>query len=392
MTVADLPHAASKAPGVDGVYVHVPFCFHKCHYCDFYSFVDREDRQQAFVDRLVAEWRAVAERWSRPLETIFVGGGTPTLLAEPLWRSLLRARRSLLPLVAGGEFTVEANPETITPELAEALVDGGVTRISMGAQSFQPQHLRTLERHHDPASVERSLGMLRAAGVQEINLDLIFGIPGQTADEWREDLARAVALGLDHLSAYGLTYEHNTPMFRRLAAGEFAACPEELEAEMYESAIDALAAHGFEHYEISNWARRDALGARRCRHNLLYWRNRDWWAFGPSASAHVQGVRWKNAAHLGEWLGASPWSPITDVEEADVRTRAGERLMMGLRLLEGMLEQEVEALIACGDDAEVRQAALAHHEASGLIERAGGRVRLTRRGTLLANVVVESVV
>lgn len=392
LTADRLPQEALDARSVAGAYVHVPFCAHKCHYCDFYSFVDRDDRQAAFVQRLIEEWEVVGRRWTLPLETIFVGGGTPTLLAPSLWRDLLRARRDLLPLVPGGEFTVEANPETVTPELVETLVDGGVTRVSLGVQSFEPRHLATLERWHAPESVPRAVDLLRRGGLSEINLDLIFGIPGQSLDEWRADLRRALELGPDHLSAYGLTYEPNTPMSRRLLAGEFRSCPEDLEASMFELAMDQLETSGFHHYEISNWGRRDGLGTRRCCHNMLYWTNRDWWAFGPSASGHVQGVRWKNVPRLGEWLNASPWSPVTEVEQVDERTRSGERLMMGLRLLEGIDELEAERLLGCGPDSAQRSAAVARCEASGLLDRRCGRLRLTRRGTLLANVVMESVV
>jgi len=410
LTADRLPTAASRCRAVSGVYVHVPFCVHKCHYCDFYSFVDRDGRQPAFVRRLIDEWAAAARGWEAPLETIFIGGGTPSLLAEPLWRDLLQARREFLPLVADGEFTVEANPETLTPELIEALVDGGVTRVSMGVQSFNPRHLLTLERRHQPQSVIRGMATLRRGGVREINVDLIFGIPGQTLEEWTEDLEEALALKPDHVSAYGLTYEPNTPMTHRLRSGEFVACPEELEAAMLECARDRLAAAGFAHYEISNWARRDQLGERRCRHNLLYWTNRDWWAFGPSASGHVQGVRWKNTPRLGEWLATGPWSPVVDVEQVDARTRSGERIMIGLRLLEGLPEAEFDALLRCGSDAEERAARAASLERRGLLERghggerpgdegpvegpgvaarSGRRVRLTPRGVLLANVAIE---
>jgi len=418
-SVAELPWSSDSrrlgAPGVDGVYVHVPFCFHKCHYCDFYSFVDKEDRQPAFVTRLIEEIAAVSAGWSRPLETIFVGGGTPTLLPPRLWRRLLRTFRERLPLISDGEFTVEANPETVTSELADILVDGGVTRVSLGAQSFEPRHLAMLERWHDPASVERAVTMLRRAGVREINLDLIFGIPGgipgktanaaatgvtgssgqvggQTLSEWAGDLDQALALSPDHLSCYGLTYETNTAMTMRLSQGEFEPCDQGLEAEMFELAAGRLAAAGFEHYEISNWARTDALGARYCRHNLIYWHNREWWAFGPSGSAHVDGLRWKNVPRLGDWLASSPWSPVVDVERSDERTQSGERLMIGLRLIAGLDAALVRTLASVGDDGSTRMASLERHLANGLLEEHGSRIRLTRKGRLLANEVLVELV
>lgn len=402
-TVADLPAIVHGVEGVDGAYIHVPFCFHKCHYCDFYSFVDRDDRQASYVARLIDEIASAASRWTRPVETIFVGGGTPTLLAAGLWRELLGAMRRHLPLAAGGEFTVEANPETVTRELADVLVAGGVNRASIGAQSFDPHQLRTLERWHDPSSVRRAVETFRAAGIDDISIDLIFGIPGETLEKWSHDLDQALSLHTDHLSCYGLTYEPNTAMTSRLRAGEFIPCDDELEAAMLEMTIDRLAAAGFEQYEISNWARRRAPSSarsdparaartHRCRHNLGYWRNRDWWAFGPSASAHVQGVRWRNVPRLGDWLATTPWSPVIDVESVDARTRSGELLMLGLRLIDGLEARVVDELLATGADAVERRAAFTRHVDLGLLVRRGGNWALTRRGLLLANEVLVDLV
>jgi oxygen-independent coproporphyrinogen-3 oxidase len=374
---------------VRGLYVHVPFCFHKCHYCDFYSFVDREDRQPEYVDRLLREADAAVACgvFRRPLETTFVGGGTPTLLRPELLRRLLNGITERIPLrAAAGEFewTVEANPETVTEAVARVLVESGVNRVSLGAQSFDPRHLKTLERWHDPASVARAVALLRAVGIRRINLDLIFGIPGSTLDEWKSDLEQALALGPEHLSCYGLTYEPNTAMTKRLELRQFEPCDEDLEAAMYEWTLDRTFAAGFEQYEISNFAR----PGEACRHNLLYWRNADWWALGPSASAHVQGIRWKNLPHLSRWLqsgsGDDCSSPVQDVEQVDVETRAGELLMLGLRLREGMSEAEVDSCCA-GRAAERRRAALAAGFERGLLERNDGRIRLTRAGQLLTD-------
>ncbi|MFM8733164.1 MAG: radical SAM family heme chaperone HemW, partial [Phycisphaerales bacterium] len=330
-------------PRFEGLYVHVPFCFHKCHYCDFYSFVDTEDRQEAFVARLEDELRAMAAWVRTPLETVFVGGGTPTLLAPPLLGRALRAVRERLPLSPGAEWTVEANPETVDDAVAGTLVAAGVNRVSLGAQSFDPRHLKTLERWHDPASVARAIARLRAAGIARTSIDLIFGIPGQTTDEWISDLAHAIDLGTDHLSCYGLTYEPNTAMIVRLGRGEFEPCDEGVEAAMLEEAVARLARAGFDRYEVSNWARvRDGdRTAERCRHNILYWRNRDWMAAGPSASGHAQGVRWKNVPRLGDWLASRGTSPVVDVARGAAVTVAGDRLMMGLRLVDGLPETEV---------------------------------------------------
>jgi oxygen-independent coproporphyrinogen-3 oxidase len=382
---------AGTSSRVEGLYVHVPFCFHKCHYCDFYSFVDTEDRQEAYVERLARELAALAAWVRAPLETMFVGGGTPTLLAPPLLARALRAVREHMPLAAGGEWTVEANPETVDDAVAGTLAAAGVNRVSLGAQSFDPRHLQTLERWHDPDSVARAIGRLRAAGIRRISIDLIFGIPGQTPTEWASDLDRAIALGTDHLSCYGLTYEPNTAMTVRLGRGEFEPCDEGVEAAMLEEAVARLARAGFDRYEVSNWARvRDGdRAAERCRHNMLYWRNRDWLAAGPSASGHAQGVRWKNVPRLGDWLASDATSPVVDVERADADTVACERLMMGLRLVDGMSEAEVAEILALGTRGPARAAAMARAQSAGLLERAHGMVRFTPHGMMTANLVLR---
>jgi oxygen-independent coproporphyrinogen-3 oxidase len=386
------------SPHFEGAYVHVPFCFHKCHYCDFYSFVDREDRQPAYVARLEDELAAMAPSVHAPLATIFVGGGTPTLLRPDLLARGLRAIRERMPLAPDAEWTVEANPETVTPEVAAVLVEAGVNRVSLGAQSFEPALLKALERWHDPASVGRAVAHLRAAGLGRISLDLIYGIPGGTLAQWESDLDRALALGPDHLSCYGLTYEPNTAMAVRLERGEFAPCEEDLEACMWEIASARLAAAGFEAYELSNWARRvpGRRGAEECRHNLLYWRNRDWLAFGPSASGHAQGVRWKNVPRLGDWLASKGASPAVDVERGTPDMQAGERLMMGLRLRAGLPRDEVERILALGTRGGARRAAIARAVSDGLLEWAGDAghdsLRVSARGALLANEVLVKLV
>lgn len=380
-----LPIASGSA--IHGAYIHVPFCFHKCHYCDFYSFVESRGREPAFLRRLIQELGAFRERFNVEVDTIFIGGGTPTLLSVELWRELLASLHCFLPLRDGGEFTVEANPETVTSELAAMLAAGGVNRISIGAQSFDPVHLKTLERWHDPRNVGRSVELMRSAGIRNLNLDLIFGIPGQTIGEWEADLESALSLEPDHMSCYSLMYEPNTPLTQKLKAGAIQRVDEDLEASMYERTMDTLATHGFEHYEISNWARPGA----RCRHNLTYWENRNWWAFGPSASGHVDGVRWKSVPRLADYLDSTPWPRVVDVEQLDEDGRIGEELMLRLRLLDGISCCELEALLACGKRSGVRSTSVERHMKSGLLERADGRVRLTRRGLLLADSVLASV-
>jgi oxygen-independent coproporphyrinogen-3 oxidase len=338
------------------------------------------------------------------LETIFIGGGTPTLLAPALWRVLFNSIRSSLPLASDfgrrTEFTVEANPETVTDELAGILASGGVNRVSIGCQSFNPVHLRSLERWHDPRNVHRSVGILRAAGIDNVNLDLIFAIPGQTLDEWLADLEEALSLEPTHLSCYGLVYEPNTPLTVKMKAGKLEPVDQELEGEMYAASIERLKAAGFEHYEISNWARLASPSGGpaptlagngspcRCHHNLLYWMNANWWPFGPSASGHVNGLRWKNVPRLGEYLDHGPLPSITDVERLDDDGRIGEAFMLGLRLIEGMPLDRVRHLLAHGRRRALRAAAIERHIAAGLLERGPDRLWLRASGLMLADSVL----
>lgn len=368
-----------------GAYLHVPFCFHKCHYCDFFSIVDQKDRMKPFTETLIREVAAGAAVIDRPVETIFVGGGTPTMLPVSCWEPLLEAiREHLIRAGSNVEFTVEANPETVTPALARLLAAGGVNRISLGAQSFNPRHLATLERHHDPINVERSVHILRDAGIDAINLDLIFGIPGQSLSEWREDLDRALALEPDHLSCYGLMYEPNTPLTRRMRAGHVQPIDDETEADMYEATMNRLNDAGYEHYEISAWAK----PGRRCAHNLLYWRNGDWWPFGPSASGHWRGLRWKNVPRVADYLDAAPWPVIVEVEIPDAQRYVSESFMMGLRLLDGMPLSRVDRLLALSDRAESIRSCIDVHRDLGLLDVRDDRVAFTRDGLMQADSVL----
>ncbi|MFW5653121.1 MAG: radical SAM family heme chaperone HemW [Planctomycetota bacterium] len=335
-TIAQLLQNVDPVVPARSLYVHIPFCFHKCHYCDFYSLVDTKDRQAAFTRRLVDELQAVA-RFSdhatgRGIETIFVGGGTPTLLQPALWQNLLGVLAKHYDVAPGVEFTVEANPETVTDELVEVLHAGGVNRMSVGCQSFDPKHLRTLERWHDPDNVPRAIERARAGGIRRISLDLIFGIPGQTLDDWSADLDRALELEPEHLSCYALTFEPGTAMTARRDAGRIAPIDEDLEADMFILTRDRLREAGFIDYEISNFARPGAA----CRHNMAYWRNENWLAAGPSASGHMNGLRWKVLPHLARYLATTGPSPVSEHEFVPVATRLGEQIMLGLRLTAGL--------------------------------------------------------
>lgn len=374
----------SVSPLIEGVYAHVPFCEHRCHYCDFFTLAGREADRAAFVVRMIDEIQAVPESlMPERLASIFVGGGTPTLLpAEELAR-LLGALGNRF-LTTGTEFSVEANPETVTRELAEILVGSGVNRVSLGAQSFDPGLLGNLQRLHDPAKVERSLDWLRQAGISRLSLDLIFAIPGQSLAQWQADLEQAIDLSPDHLSCYGLVYEPGTPLRGRLDRGEVEQVDEDLEAAMYEWTMDRLGQAGYEQYEISNWSR----AGEACRHNLLYWRNRNWWPLGPSASGHLDGWRWRNLPKLGRYLETTGFSPIRDLERLEEDGRIGERLMMGLRCLEGFSRQEIEEMLA-GEGGARRRPIMDKHVHDGLLEWSDDRLRLSEQGILLANLVTS---
>ena len=386
------------------LYIHIPFCSHKCHYCDFYSIVDTRDRQETFTARLIRELEAIAPcAAGAPLRTIFVGGGTPSMLRLNLWERVLDALHNHFDLSAMnnrarsaadgatvGEFTVECNPDTATPDLLALLASRGVTRVSMGAQSFHAAHLKTLERWHDPEAVPRAIEAARAAGIARQSLDLIYAIPGQTIEDLDRDLDAALALKTEHVSAYTLTYEPGTAMTARLARGEFTRADEDLEADMFEHAARRLAAAGLGRYEVSNFARPGA----ECRHNMAYWRQNQWLAAGPSASGHFAGHRWKNVPRLDEYLESDDagFAPVIDHEPPDARRALGEALMTGVRLAEGV---DIERLMSLADriDPAIRPRAervIARYVDSGHLVRVSDttgadRTAPTHRGFLLVD-------
>jgi oxygen-independent coproporphyrinogen-3 oxidase len=401
-------------PPARSLYIHTPFCFHKCHYCDFYSIVDTQDRQRAFTTRLIDELRALAPHAAgAPLRTIFVGGGTPSLLHPDLWRELLRALDDLFDLslirmaargpvssrdgspasadVPAAEFTVECNPESATPELMAILREGGVGRVSVGAQSFDLRHLKTLERWHSPDNVGRAIDAAQAAGIPRQSVDLIYAIPGQTLEEWDRDLSIALSFRTTHLSCYSLTYEPNTAMTARMRAGEFAPADEDLDTDMFLHTARTLAAAGLPRYEVSNFA----VPGHESLHNLAYWRQEQWLAAGPSASGHVYaaddpamgGFRWKNVPRLGDYLDSEGFSPVVEIETPDPARALRERIMMGIRLAEGIDAREIlraAGVTNPGQDSELASAAGKLVDRA-LLTTAGGRWTLTEDGFLMAD-------
>ncbi len=397
-----VPLAGAHEP-VRSLYIHIPFCFHKCHYCDFYSLVDTQDRQAVFVETLIKELAVLSPHAAGPraggLDTIFIGGGTPTLLVEPLWRRLLASLHDLFAIGPDTEFTVECNPETASASLFAVLRAGGVNRLSIGAQSFDHRHLKTLERWHDPENVARALALGAQAGITRRSIDLIFAVPGQSIEEWRHDLEQALSLcggvgsssgGVEHLSCYALTYEPNTPLTARRNGGAIVPVDEDTESEMFQFTGERLRDAGLQRYEISNFS----LPGAECRHNLAYWRHEQWLAAGPSASAFVGGHRWKNVPRLADWLSGvrstGGHSPIVDHEPPDSRRLLSERVMTGLRLNEGLDACRVlEDARPLGAASRVRESA-GGFIAQGLLLEEDDRWRLSPAGLLMADGVAAA--
>ncbi|HEX8004466.1 MAG TPA: radical SAM family heme chaperone HemW [Mycobacteriales bacterium] len=362
-----------------GVYVHVPYCAHRCGYCDFNTYVDDTGAAASYADAAIAEVRLAARVLGdavRPADTVFFGGGTPTLLPPADLARVLAAVRDELGLRAGAEVTTEANPETLSPATLDALRAAGFSRLSLGMQSAVPHVLATLERRHTPGRAADAVEEARRAGFERVSLDLIYGTPGETDDDWRASLDAVLAADPGHVSAYALTVEPGT----RLHA-QGATVDPDVQADRYEAADDVLGAAGYGWYEISNWARTDA---DRCRHNELYWRDGDWWGIGPGAHSHVGGVRWWNVRLPRDHAAAvaAGRSPAQAREVLDAESRRVERVLLGVRLAGG---HPVADLDAAG------RAAAADLAGDGLLDPgalAEGTLRLTRRGRLLADGVV----
>jgi len=383
---ADLPVDAAVP---FSAYIHVPFCRVRCGYCDFNTYTAGELRgakQEDYASTLIAEV-SLAERVLRdagalrPMHTVFFGGGTPTLLPAGDLARMLDAAASAFGLASGAEVTVEANPDTVTPEVARTLAEAGVTRLSVGMQSAVPHVLAALDRTHRPENVRTAVEAARDAGLS-VSVDLIYGAPGESLGDWERSLDAALELGSDHISAYALIVEEGTKLARQIRRGEVPTPDDDLQADMYELADRRLADAGFAWYEVSNWAR---TPEERSRHNLAYWRGSDWWGFGPGAHSHVAGLRWWNVKHPAAYAQrlAAAESPAAGTERPDEESRLLERVLLQSRLAEG---------IAVAELPEANRARVAGLIADGLVDAASavkGRVRLTLRGRLLADAVVR---
>jgi oxygen-independent coproporphyrinogen-3 oxidase len=374
-----------------GFYVHVPFCSTRCGYCDFNTYTADElgpgASRASYADQAVAEVRMarrVLGEVDLPVETVFVGGGTPTLLPPGDLGRILAAIRDEFGLVPGAEVTTEANPDSVTAASLEALREVGFTRMSFGLQSTAPHVLAVLDRTHTPGRAVDAVADARAAGFEHINVDLIYATPGETEADFGASLQAAVDSGADHVSAYSLIVEDGTRLAARIRRGELADVDDDVAADRYLQADSALTAAGLEWYEVSNWARAGA----ECRHNLGYWRGDDWWGVGPGAHAHVGGVRWWNLRHPVAYAARvqADESPAQAREQLSAEDRRVEDVLLRVRLREGLPLHRLS---------DTGRGVAAGAVRDGLAERSAyddGRVLLTLRGRLLADALVRDLV
>jgi oxygen-independent coproporphyrinogen-3 oxidase len=366
-------------------YVHVPFCAHHCGYCDFAVAVGQDHLIALYLDALDAELATLES--PQQVRTIHLGGGTPTHVSVAQLDRLLASVRRWLPLESTPEkeFAIEANPDTLDADKVRVLADHGVTRVSLGAQSFHPHLLQVLERKHTPSEVPRAVETVRRR-IPQVSLDLIFGVPGQTETEWHDDLAAALALAPDHLSTYGLTYEKGTPLWKQRQRGDLRPLDEDAELALYKIAIDTLEGAGFEHYEISNFAR----PGRRSRHNQTYWANEAYFGFGMGAARYVLGKRELNTRDLQLYLRRtlSGEAATFQSEELEPLERAKETMAVQLRRCEGIDRPAYRTQTGHELDA-VAGPAISRHVQLGLMRDDGRRVWLTREGEYVADGVIE---
>jgi len=379
---AVLPQLAVTPGTTFGIYVHVPFCATRCGYCDFNTYTAGElggATPDGWLGALRKELAlAVASVGARPVDTVFVGGGTPSLLGGSGLAAVLDAVRDNFALAPDAEVTTEANPESTSREFFDEIGAAGYTRVSLGMQSAAPGVLAALDRTHSPGRALQAAREALAAGFAHVNLDLIYGTPGESDEDLRQSVEAALSVGVDHVSAYALVVEDGTALARRVNRGEIARPDDDVLAHRYELLDGWLSAAGLRWYEVSNWSRRDG----ECRHNLGYWNGGQWWGAGPGAHSFVGDIRWWNVKHpltYAERLGRDQ-DPVADFERLDRRDRHVEEVLLCIRLRGGL---PVSALTA------PEQQRAANAVTDGLLTRNGDRLVLTDRGRLLADSVVR---
>jgi oxygen-independent coproporphyrinogen-3 oxidase len=363
-------------------YLHVPFCAHRCGYCDFTLVARRDDLIDAYLDALAIDLRQLDQ--PRPVDTLFFGGGTPTHLPTGQLQQLMDLALRWFPPLEGAEICVEANPAGLDREKIEVLASAGVNRISLGIQSFDADVLALLERDHRRPDIESAVERLRPR-ISNIGFDLIFGVPGQTQAVWADTLRDAIALSPTHLSTYGLTFEKGTSFYGRLQKGLLHRCDDESERAMYAWTMDELPPAGFEQYELSNFAR----PGFRSRHNEIYWKGAPFFGFGPGAARYLGGRRELNHRSVTTWIKRvrSGQSPIAESEQLAPEERARERIMLGLRRCTGISLDEYQRQTGF-DLPTLGGQSLERHLRNGLLEQTDGFLRLTREGRFLADTVI----
>lgn len=359
------------------LYLHIPFCLQICPYCSFYKDIAGPGKADSLVEAVIREAELFGGNCAP--ETIFIGGGTPTALSVSQIERLFTGLKRHLDFSDVAEFTIEMNPATVTARKADLLRACGVNRVSMGVQSWDPDLLKVLGRVHDAEQVRKSFSVLRAAGYDNLNLDLIYGVPGQTLAQWEDSLRQTIKLQPDHISAYCLTYEEDTEYFERLQRGEFRENTEQ-DASFFERGAETLSIAGYEQYEISNYAKPH----RACRHNLAYWEGADYLGLGPSAWSTIGDRRWQNVPDTAAYVRAMQAGvrPITNEEVLPAATREAEKIAFGLRMNAGIDPARLAAN---------RELVTTLRE-EGLLEDHGPRVRLTARGRLLADEIAAELI
>ncbi|CAB4605147.1 unannotated protein [freshwater metagenome] len=374
-------------------YVHIPFCKVRCGYCDFNTYTASElegAKQSAYTDVLIAEIKLSAQVIAdaglpkRKLSTVFFGGGTPTLLPASDLVKILAALRDAFEIAPGAEVTTEANPDTVNAEYLRELCDGGFNRVSFGMQSAVPLVLATLERTHNPANVAVGVAAAKELGLRT-SVDLIYGAPGETLDEWRQSVIAAIEMQPDHISAYALIVEDGTKLARQIKSGLLEEPDEDLQADKYELADLLFAEAGFDWYEVSNWSRGEQNASA---HNISYWASQDWWGYGPGAHSHVGGVRWWNVKHPTAYASklADGNSPAAGRETLSDRTRLEERILLEIRIREGL---EVDLAKQVNAEASKLIAGFIADELVDAKAAIGGVLKLTLKGRLLADSLVR---
>lgn len=368
-------------PSPRSAYVHVPFCAHRCGYCNFTLVAGRDDLISPYLEAMSRELATIGP--AAEVDTLFFGGGTPTHLSAAELERLLANVLRQFPLAAGAEMSVEANPADLDEARLDVLTQFGVTRLSLGAQSFDADKLKLLERNHTAGDIARAMDGARRH-VAQVSVDLIFAVPGETLAAWSRDLQLALQLRPDHVSTYGLTFERGTQFYSRRMHGTLSSTEEELERQMYLTAIDTLTAAGLEHYEVSNFARPGA----RCRHNEVYWTGAPFYAVGPGAARYVGGRREVNHRSTSTYIRRllAGQSAVAESEQLGPEDAARERLVFGLRRLEGIDVAEFEQ--STGYDAmQLGGDTLSRHVEAGRLQLSASRLHLTREGLLVSDAI-----